>query len=155
MLEGTVPDRPSLLRRLVRSEAGTSLIDVLAAVFIISIALIPILDAFSLSRQAGWATQRRSLVIGLARARLSEVAAAGDADLTTADTLAGSDSTIIDTGSGGTDTYVLETQVLPYPAASPNPNLREVRVTVSCPNCGGNRGIPVKPITVTTVIRGG
>jgi prepilin-type N-terminal cleavage/methylation domain-containing protein len=146
-------------RPWLRSQRGVTLIEVLVACAIISIALVPVLDSMVLGGQAAWASQRRSAVLGLARARLSEAASVANtavqsgADLSALNGLNGTASKVIDTGNGTSDTYQITTQVLPYPSGAPNPGLREVRVTVSCPDCAGELGLPVKPVTVTTVVR--
>lgn len=133
----------------MRDQRGFTLIEVLIGLLLLSLALLPALETIAVARQAALATQRRALTVGLARARISQLtslaAASGAASL--------SDSTTTGdamTGDPSLSGYKIDAQIL----AHERPTIRFVKVTVSCDTCKGRFGVPVQPVTLTSIAGG-
>lgn len=134
------------------SQAGITLVEVMAGVAILGIALMPALDTLTMARRSGRAAEERSVTMGLARARINMLAGIGAvqpaADLDTYNGLAETGQSI--SGDPGMAIYELETSVQPGEL----PNLRVVTVTVKCPTCSRLGGLPLRQISVSATVEG-
>lgn len=139
-------------RRPLRGESGMTLVEVLASIFVLTVALLPALDTLAVARHAGLATQKRSLVIGIARARLNHLSElAASTGIASVDSQSGGLSGEDVTGEPSLAQYMVTTGT-PDAAGLP-PGARRLSVTVSCPSCAGLMGEAVKPVTLTTIVR--
>lgn len=138
-------------RRPLGDESGASLVEVMACLFLLAVAMLPALDALTVARRAGLATQQRSVLIGVARARVNQLSMAASADITAVDGESGDLPGDAVTGEASFAQYVVSTS--PPDSAGMPAGARKVSVTVSCPTCQGTHGFAVQPVTLTTIVR--
>ncbi|HWI51643.1 MAG TPA: prepilin peptidase [Symbiobacteriaceae bacterium] len=134
------------------SQAGVTLIEVLAAVVILGIALMPALDTLTVGRRAGRAAEDRSVTMGLARARLSELAAVGATQPVSALDAYNGTNVTGETLSG--DAAFARFKISTAVQTGDLAQLRRITVTVTCPDCTLLGGTPIRPVTVSTVVEG-
>lgn len=140
--------------RQPRSEAGFTLVDVLVALLLLSVAIVPFLDTMAVARNASWVSQRRTLVLGLARARLNQLESNGwdktqPPDLTSElRERTGSE----EFGVSSLVRYRVKTELDGVCDAAKG--FCPIKVTVSCPTCAGRLGEAVPAVTIKSVVRG-
>jgi|GEM_PF-5742571 len=143
--------------RALSSQAGFTLVEVLASVFLLTIVVAPVMEAINVSRHSGQTTLRVSQTVALAQGRMQELTRIALSDgLAALEAQSGTSYPVTVTtvpGAVKQDVFRITTDVGPYPSAAPDPALRLVSVTVACEGCVGRYGQASPPIHLTSVLR--